>query len=108
MFSIALLYQHLLLPAALVDTVLAVVNLLRDPVILPAVISGVMWLVSTYSKFVAGLPNLAKIAVMAIVPALLAQGAAAIGVDISSVSAAAAGLVAAGVFQLGKLKGQAS
>lgn len=90
------------------DFLISLVNMLKEPVLYPLIISGVTWVLNTYVTFVAKLPNIVKQTAILVVPALLAAGAAKLGLDVSSASAFAASAVALGVFQLGKLKGKAN
>lgn len=103
-----LLLSLLALALALPEIVLTILNLIKDPVLLPAVISAIMWVVNQYTSLLAKVPNMLKIVLMTVVPALLALGASKLGIDISSIQSAAAGLVAAGIFWLGQKKEQAA
>jgi hypothetical protein len=73
------------------------------PVLTPLVTSGLMWVLNTYTKFVGGLANPVKQVVVVIVGTLLGWGGQQLGLDVSTVEGLASGLVALGIYQIGKV-----
>lgn len=90
--------------AAIPDFVLSLLSLLKDPVLIPLAVSLLTWLLNQYTTILKKVPNLLKDVLIVVVPAVVAQLGAFAGVPVSSVQAAAGGLVAVIIFKLGQHK----
>jgi len=75
-----------------------------SPVLVPLVTSGLMWVLNTYTKLVGGLANPIKQIVVVILGTALGWIGAQLGLDVTTVEGLASGLVALGIYQIGKTK----
>ena len=80
---------------------LALLNALA-PVLIPLLTSGIVWLLNQKDRLIAPWPNWAKQLVVMALATALAAGGQALGIDVTTPEGVAVGLVALGIFQLGK------
>jgi len=88
------------MPQVLID----VLNAIAGPVLLPLATSGIFWLLNTYAKLVANLPNPVKQTLIVVVGVVLGTVGPMLHLDVTSAEGFAASLVALGIYQLGKKK----
>jgi hypothetical protein len=109
MLLIDFMYSFMYMLSAVMDTVLMLLDMLKNPVLLPLAISAVTWLVDRYTSITEGMNDWLKRFLIVAVPAglaLLANFVAAkLGyvLDLSSITAAAGSVVAMLIFMIGKI-----
>jgi len=84
---------------------LQLLEALKEPVLLPAIISGLTWAIGRYTTLLTRLHNdWAVRAIMIAVGAAIGFVGQRFGIDVSSVSGAAASAVAILIYHIGKAK----
>lgn len=79
-------------------------DVIKSPVITPLVVSLFTWVLNEYTNLLKKIPNALKDTLIVLVPLLLTFVAQKMGVDVSSIGAAAGGLVSIIIFKLGQAK----